>query len=182
MRIAIVAASISQDLSQFSAPGSPDAGWVHGGFRGGEGGDLEGAQDGLPVLAAQSPNLGNGRPEFQGRVPAVQAPRHEQVVHLLPGFRQRGHDALQPLPQRCQPRGRVPQFGSADGNAGSHGLPVNVIDPGGLPGQGTCLGCDAKQPVTQAVRTRQLGGVGHGQAGGSENAGRGGDGSVCIGP
>jgi hypothetical protein len=93
MRIA-VAARISQHLPQFPAPGTPDAGWAHGGFGGGEGGDLEGAHDGLPVLAAQSPNLGNGRPEFQGRVPAVQAPHHEQVVHPLPGFWQRGHDAL----------------------------------------------------------------------------------------
>jgi hypothetical protein len=182
MRIAIVAASISQHPSQFPAPGSLDAGWVHGGFRGGEGGDLEGAQDGLPVLATQSPNLGNGRPEFQCRVPAVQAPRHEQVVHPLPGFWQRGHDALQPRPQRCQPRGRVPHFGGAGGNAGTHGLPVNVIDPGGLPGRGPCLGCDAKQPATQAVRTRQLGGIGHGLAGGNENAGSGGDGRVGIGP
>ena len=98
MGIAVVAASISQRLPQFPAPGSPGAGWIDGGF-GGEGGHLEGAQDGLPVLDPQSPNLGNGRPEFPGRVPAVQAPGHEQVVHPLPGFRQRGHDALQPLPQ-----------------------------------------------------------------------------------
>ena len=183
LRIAIVAASIiSQHLSQFPAPGSPDAGWVHGRFRGGEGGDLEGAQDGLPVLATQSPDLGNGRPELKGRVPAVQAPRHEQVVHPLPGFWQRGHDALQPLPQRCQPRGRVPHLGSAGGNAGTHCLPVSVIDPGGLPGPGPCLGRDAKQPATQGVRTRQRGGIGHGPAGGNENAGRGGDGRVGIGP
>jgi hypothetical protein len=99
MRIAIVVLCISQQLPQFPAPGSADAGRVHGSFGGGEGGDLEGAQDGLPVLAAQSPNLGNRRPEFQGRVPAVQAPRHEQVVHPLTGFRQRGHDTVQPLPQ-----------------------------------------------------------------------------------
>jgi hypothetical protein len=45
-----------------------------------------------------------------------------------------------------------------------------------------CLSGDAKQPATQAVRTRQLGGISHGQAGGSENAGRGGDGSVRVGP
>ena len=99
MRIAIVAARISQHLPQFPAPWSPDAGRVHGGFGRGEGGDLEGAQDGVPVLATQSPNLGDGRAEFLGRVPAVQAPRHEQVVHPLPGFWQRGHDAFQPLPQ-----------------------------------------------------------------------------------
>jgi hypothetical protein len=97
MRIAVVAARISQHLPQFPAPGSPDAGWVLGGF--GEGGDLKGAHEGLPVLATQSPDLGHGRPEFQCRVPAVQAPGHEQVVHPLTGFRQRGHDALQPLPQ-----------------------------------------------------------------------------------
>jgi hypothetical protein len=76
MGIAIVAASVSQRLPQVPAPGSPGAGWINGGF-GGEGGDLEGAQDGLPVLAAQSPNPVSGRREFQGRVPAVQAPRHE---------------------------------------------------------------------------------------------------------
>jgi len=182
MRISIVAASIRQHLPQLPAPGSPDAGWVHGGCRGAEDGDLEGAQDGLPVLAPQAPNLGHGRPEFQCRVPAVQAPRHEQVVHPLPRLWQRGHDALQPLPQRSQPRGRVPHFGRAGGNAGTHRLPVNVIDPGGLPGHGTRLGCDAKQPAAQAVRTRQLGGISHGQAGGNENAGGGGDGRVCIGP
>jgi hypothetical protein len=45
-----------------------------------------------------------------------------------------------------------------------------------------CLSGDAKQPATQAVRTRQLGGISHGQAGGNENAGSGGDGRVCIGP
>jgi hypothetical protein len=181
MRIAVVAASISQQLPQFPAPGSPSAGRVHGGF-GGEGGDLEGAQDGVPVLATQSPNLGNGGPEFQRRVPAVQAPGHEQVVHPLPGFRQRGHDALQPLPQRCQPRGRVPHFGRADGTAGTHCRPVNRIDPGGLPGHGAGLGGDGKQPAAQAVRRRPLGGISQGQAGGNENAARGGDGRVCIGP
>ena len=136
----------------------------------------------MPVLATQAPNFGNGRREFQGRVPAVQTPRHEQVVHPPPGFWQRGHDAVQPLPQRCQPLGRVPHFGSADGNAGAHCLPVNVIDPGGLPGQGTCLGCYAKQPATQPLRIRPLGGISHGQAGGNENAGCGVDGRVCIGP
>jgi hypothetical protein len=181
-RIAVVAASVSQHLSQFPAPGRPDAGWVRRGFRGGEDGDLESPQDGLPVLATQSPNLGNGRPEFQCRVPAVQAPRHEQVAHPLPGFWQRGHDALQPLPQRCQPRGRVPHFGRAGGNAGTHCLPVNVFDPAGLPGHGPRLDGNAKQPVTQPVRTRPLGGISHGQTGGNENAGRGGDGRVCIGP
>jgi hypothetical protein len=180
-RIAIVAASISQHLPQFPAPGSPGAGWINGGF-GGEGGDLEGAQDGLPVLATQSTNPGDGRPELQGCVPAVQASRHEQVVHPLPRFWQRGDDALQPLPQRCQPRGRLPHFGSADGNAGSHRLPVNVIRPAGLPRRWTCLGGDGKQPATQAIRTRQLGGIGHGQAGDRENAGRGGDGRVSVGP
>ena len=188
MRIATVAAIISEHLSQFPAPGSLDPGRHHGGFRVGEGGDLEGALDGLPVLATHSPDLGNGRPEFECRVRAVQAPRHEQVVHPLPGFWQRGHDALQPLPRRCQPRGRVPHVGSADGNAGTHCLPVAVIEPGRrqrmyeLPGHGTRLGCDADQPAAQAVRTRLLGGIGHGQAGGSENADSGGDGRVCIGP
>jgi hypothetical protein len=98
MGIGVAAASISQRLPQFPAPGSPGGGRINGGF-GGEGGDLEGAQDGLPVLAPQAPNLGHGRPEFPGRVPAVQSPGHEQVVHPLPGFRQGCHDALQPLPQ-----------------------------------------------------------------------------------
>jgi hypothetical protein len=93
MGIAIVAASVSQRLPQFPAPGSPSAERINGGF-GGEGGDLEGAQDGVPVLATQSPNPGNGRPEFQRCVPAVQASRYEQVVHPLPRFWQRCHDAL----------------------------------------------------------------------------------------
>jgi hypothetical protein len=192
LRIASVAARISQQLRQLPAPGSPDAGRVHGGFGGGglggggfgggECGDLEGAQDGLPVLATQSPNLGHGRPEFQGRVSAVQAPRHGQVVHPLPGFRQRGHDAFQPLPPRCHPRGLVAQVLGADGDAGTHRLPVDVADPGGLPGRGPCLGGDGKQPAAHEVRTRPTGGIGHGQAGGDENAGRGGDGRVCIRP
>ena len=73
------------------------------GFGGGERGDLEGAQDGLLVLAPQAPNLGRRRAQFQGRAPAVQTARYEQLVHLLPGLGQRGHDLLEPLAQRRQP-------------------------------------------------------------------------------
>ena len=51
--------SISQYLPQFPAPGSLPPRLVRGSFRGRERGDLEGAQYCPPVLATQSPNLGN---------------------------------------------------------------------------------------------------------------------------
>jgi hypothetical protein len=58
LRIA-VRPSISQYLPQFPAPGST-TGRVRRSFGGRERGDLEGAQDRLPVLAAQPPHLGRG--------------------------------------------------------------------------------------------------------------------------
>jgi hypothetical protein len=93
-----VTVSVSQQVPQFPAPGGPAAKQVQRQVRIGERGDLKGAQYRLPVLATQSANLGDGGPEFRGRVAAVQAPDDEQLVHPLPGFGQRGHDLLQPAP------------------------------------------------------------------------------------
>ena len=59
LRIADSVPSISQHLAQFPAPGSIATWGVQAGFPGRERGDLERAQDRLPVLPAQPPNLGN---------------------------------------------------------------------------------------------------------------------------
>jgi hypothetical protein len=59
VRIA-VRASISQQVPQFRAPGNPAAKPVQGHVRIRERRQLEGAEYRLPVLATQSPNLGNG--------------------------------------------------------------------------------------------------------------------------
>jgi hypothetical protein len=58
MRVTVML-GISQYLPQFPAPRTLAPRLARGSFRGRERGDLEGAQYRLPVLAAQSPNLGN---------------------------------------------------------------------------------------------------------------------------
>lgn len=179
VRIA-VRLGVSQYLPQFPAPGSA-ARCVQGRLGGGERGNLDGAQYRLPVLAAQPPNLGDVSAKFQCRLLAVQATRHEQVEEPLPGFGQRGHDLPKPVPQRFVPGRRLPRVGNVGSDVGVHRFPVDVIDPGGAGGRESVDG-DAKQPAPQPVRTRQLCGVGHCQAGGNENVTGGGDCRISIGP
>jgi len=115
-------------------------------------------------------------------VPAIQAPRDEQVEEPLPGFGQRSCDLLKPVTQRCPPRRRVPHSGSVGGGAGIHRLPVDVIDPGEQARRETVADRHAKQPAPQLVRTCQLRGISHHQAGGNENVAGGGDCRIRIGP
>jgi hypothetical protein len=100
----------------------------------------------------------------------------------LPGFGQRGHDLVKPVPQRGPPRGRVPQVGNVSGDVRMHRVPVDVVDPGGQAGRETVGGGDAKQPASQPVRTGQLRGIGHSQPGGDENVTGGVDCRIGIGP
>jgi hypothetical protein len=93
MRIATTP-SIGKYLPQLPAPEGLAPQRVHVGFRGRERGDLESAQYRLAVLAPQPPGASDVGAQFRRRVSAVQGPSHEQVVHLLPGFGQRGHDLL----------------------------------------------------------------------------------------
>jgi hypothetical protein len=174
-----VAVSTGQYVPQFRAPSRAAAKRIQGQIRIRERGDLEAAQYRLPVLTTQAPDLGNGGTQFHCRDPAVQASCHEQVVHPLPGFRQRGHDALQPIPERRRPPRRVLHSGNV---GGPHRFPGDVIDPGGQPGHETRLGGDAEEPAAQAVRTRQLRGVSHRQAGGNENVAGRGDRRIRVGP
>jgi hypothetical protein len=57
-----------------------------------------------------------------------------------------------------------------------------VIDPGGQAGRETVAGRDAEQPAPQLVRTRQLRGISHDQAGRNENVAGGGDCRIGIRP
>ncbi len=135
VRTAVVL-SVSQHLPQFPAPGCLVTKRVDRGFRGRERGDLESAQYRLPVISAQPPSLGGVGAEFHRGVPAVQSPPHEQVIHLLPRFRQREDDLLQPAPQRCPPRphaAHVWLIRQISSDASVQRSPVDGIDHGTRP-------------------------------------------------
>jgi hypothetical protein len=182
---AAVTASVGQYLRQLPAPGSLAARPVLDGFRGHERGDLESAQYRLAVLAAQPPGHVRVGAKFPRGIRADQRPSDEQVVHPLPRFGQRGHDLLQPAPQRRPPlrrtsRIRLTQRISSD--AGLHRTPVDGIGSGRNSGRELAMGRDAEQPVAQALRARQFRGVSHRQIGDDQNVTRCRDRGVGIGP
>ena len=184
-QVVATALSVREYLPQLPAPGSLAAKRVRVGFRGRERGYLESAQYRLAVLASQPPGVVDVRAQFCGRVSAVQSLSCEQVVHLLPGFGQRGHDLLQPAPQPCPPRRGTLHIGLVrhiSGDVGLQRFPVHGIDSGRQPGRERALGRDAKQPVPQAVRARQLGGIIHRQIGDDKSVMRRGDRGIRIGP
>jgi hypothetical protein len=57
-----------------------------------------------------------------------------------------------------------------------------VIDPGGQARREPVADRDAEQPAPQLLRTRQLRGISHYQAGGNENVAGGGDCRIRIRP
>jgi len=98
-----VAVSSSDYLPEFPAPGNRITQPVRARLRS-ERSDPESAQYRLPVLPPQPSNLGDIGAQFPRRVPAIQTSRHEEVILQLPGSGERGHDLVQPVPQRCLPR------------------------------------------------------------------------------
>jgi hypothetical protein len=175
--------SIGQHLPEPPAPGNLAT--ARGSFRGGVRGDLESAQYRLAVLAAQPPSLLDVGAQFHRGVPAIQSPSHEQVVHLLPRFGQRGDDPLQPVPQRCQPR-RGPSHSRGirrvGSDAGLQQSPVDAIETDKRSGCEVAVVGEADQPVPQAVRVRQLRRISHRQIGDEEKVAGGGERGVGIGP
>jgi hypothetical protein len=180
-----VTLGVKKQLPQFPAPEILAVHRGQGSRGGREGSDLESAQHGLAVLTAQPLSLGDAGAQFERGIPAVHGALHEQVVQLLPGFWQRGHDLLEPVLQRCLPCNGVPhvrRIRQAASDAGLQHSPVDGVDPGTQSGRELAMRGDAKQPVPQAVRPRQLRGVIHLQISDDEDAAGRGDRGVGIRP
>jgi hypothetical protein len=180
-----VTLSISHELQDVPAPGSLATQRVRGSFSGRERGDLERPQYRFTVLTAQPTGFRGVGAQFPRGVPAVQSPSHEQVVHLLPGFGQRSHDLLQPVPQRRPPRRGTPHIRLIQPTSLDAGLqrpPIDGVGPGRQSRRELGVVRDAQQPVPQAVRMRQLRRISHRQIGDDEKVTGSGDRGVGIGP